>query len=615
MITKMNKLTLLVYHKEYTAFLERLREVGVVHIVEREKGGVEDPELERQLALANRYARTIKRLEQCAVENHAPAGDAANALAVVENYETLVADIEQHKTLLQVVEKDIATLEPWGDFNFSTLDKLGEAGYEVRFFISALKAFDSEWEKRYNAIKVAEKQSRVYFVTVTPAGVEVDIDAEPARLPSSSLSKLISEKERVVKTSEAKIAELDTLAAEQLETLREAHAQLLHSIEFTKVVLDGKKVSGDKLLLLEGWFPEENGDELKAMLDASGAFYEVRAVKRGDEAPVKLKNNAFTSMYEMLTKMYGMPSGTDFDPTPIVAPFFSLFFAFCMGDAGYGLILILLGFLLKKKVGKNMAGMMNLVITLGIFTTVLGALLGTFFGISLVNSDIPQNLKEFIISGNVELFGSTYDKQMILALLIGVVHISLAMTVKAINSTVFYGFKASLSSWGWWLVVVGGVIVGTLTFLSVIPAEISKWVFIAVGGLGAIGIYILNDLRRNILVNIGAGLWDTYNMSSGLLGDILSYIRLFALGLAGGMLGQTFNSLAMMVVDGKEGIAAVLGWVGFGLIIVLGHTLNIAMSCLSAFVHPLRLTFVEYFKNAGYDGKGVEYKPFKNKEV
>jgi V/A-type H+-transporting ATPase subunit I len=284
-----------------------------------------------------------------------------------------------------------------------------------------------------------------------------------------------------------------------------------------------------------------------------------------------------------------------------------------MGDAGYGLLMVLFGFLLKKKLGKNMAGMMNLVITLGIFTTVMGALLGTFFGMSLLEfTGIPQSLRDFIIAGDVEIMGATYDKQMILALGIGIVHISIAMTVKAINSTVFFGFKESLSAWGWWLVVVGSVIVGTLTFLSVIPAGVSKLVFMAVGGVGAVGIYLLNNLRRNILVNIGAGLWDTYNMASGLLGDILSYIRLFALGLAGGMLGATFNSLAMMVVEGQEGIGAVFGWIGFGLIILVGHTLNIAMSCLSAFVHPLRLTFVEYFKNAGYEGKGEEYKPFKN---
>ena len=230
---------------------------------------------------------------------------------------------------------------------------------------------------------------------------------------------------------------------------------------------------------------------------------------------------------------------------------------------------------------------------------------------SLLDSALPEQIKSFIIAGNMELMGSTYDKQMILALGIGVVHISIAMTVKAVNSTVFYGFKESLSAWGWWLLVVGSVIVSTLTFLSVIPSEISKWAFIGLGGVSAIGIYLLNNIHRNPLINIGAGLWDTYNMASGLLGDVLSYIRLFALGLAGGMLGQTFNNLALMLVDGQEGVGLVIGWIGFGLIIVLGHTLNIAMSCLSAFVHPLRLTFVEYFKNAGYDGKGVEYKPFR----
>ncbi|WP_347075084.1 V-type ATPase 116kDa subunit family protein, partial [Bacteroides uniformis] len=99
----------------------------------------------------------------------------------------------------------------------------------------------------------------------------------------------------------------------------------------------------------------------------------------------------------------------------------------------------------------------------------------------------------------------------------------------------------------------------------------------------------------------------TYNMATGLMGDILSYIRLYALGLAGGMLGGVFNQLAFMVNDAA---GPALGWLFCGLILIFGHTLNIAMSCLSAFVHPLRLTFVEYFKNSGYEGKGEAYKPF-----
>ena len=613
MITKMKKLALLVYHKEYAAFLEKLREVGVVHIQERESGAVENPEMEQKLSVAARYTRIVKRLEACAPESLEPAGNPSAAAAIMDNVETLVADIEQHRTLQQVLDKDISTLQPWGNFDYSNVEKLQEAGYELKFFVTSAKSYMSEWESEYNAIPVAEKQSRKYFVTITPQGAVVDIDAEPAKLPAASLAALESEFAAVNARIDEFENELANVAQSGLNTVKAAQEQQKRDIEFAKVMLGGEKVSGDKLVLLEGWVPEESVEALKSMLDGSGAFYELRAARRGDKVPVKLRNNAFTRMYEVLTKMYGMPSGTDFDPTPIVAPFFSLFFAFCMGDAGYGLLLILLGFILKKKLSNSLAGMMNLVITLGVFTTVLGALLGTFFGMSLLEfTGIPQNIKDFIIAGDVELMGATYDKQMILALGIGVVHISIAMTVKAINSTVFYGFKESLSAWGWWLVVVGGVIVGTLSFLSVIPAEISKWAFIAVGGLGALGIYVLNNLRRNVFANIGAGLWDTYNMASGLLGDILSYIRLFALGLAGGMLGATFNSLAMMVVEGQEGIGAVFGWIGFGLILLIGHTLNIAMSGLSAFVHPLRLTFVEYFKNAGYDGKGEEYKPFKN---
>ena len=201
-------------------------------------------------------------------------------------------------------------------------------------------------------------------------------------------------------------------------------------------------------------------------------------------------------------------------------------------------------------------------------------------------------------------------KQMILSLLIGIFHISLAMTINAINVTMQRGFKECLGTWGWWLAVVGTVIVAALTFGGVIPQSMMMTAIWVVLGVAAVGIYLLNNIHRNPLINILAGLYDTYNMASGLMGDILSYIRLYALGLAGGMLGATFNNLAMMSVDNDLSSAG-FGIIGFLLIILIGHVLNIAMSCLSAFVHPLRLSFVEYFKNAGYEGKGTEYKPFK----
>ena len=145
---------------------------------------------------------------------------------------------------------------------------------------------------------------------------------------------------------------------------------------------------------------------------------------------------------------------------------------------------------------------------------------------------------------------------------------------------------------------------------KILSPEAMKWAIIAVGGISALAIYIFNTPGRNPLVNVGAGLWDTYNMATGILGDVLSYLRLFALGLAGGMLGQAFNNLALSVKGD-----AILTWIPFVLILVAGHVINILLSSLGAFVHPMRLTFMEYFKNAGYEGKGSAYNPLtKNKE-
>ena len=129
----------------------------------------------------------------------------------------------------------------------------------------------------------------------------------------------------------------------------------------------------------------------------------------------------------------------------------------------------------------------------------------------------------------------------------------------------------SLSAWCWLLLVVGFICTGGLSFFKIISEDVSTWAFIVIGGVSAIGIYLLNNINRNVFVNIGAGVWDTYNMDA-----------------AGPAVGCLFC----------------------GLILIFGHTLNIAMACLSAFVHPLRLTFVEYFKNSGYEGKGEAYKPF-----
>lgn len=618
---KMKKLTFFVYHKEYHEFLQQLQELGVVHVQTSATGVVapgsalaEKMDRDKHLReLIGQLEKLVKVAEGTAASQK-EFGDEQLA-GCISRIDALNASVKPRQQKLQQAKADVAALQPWGEFNRESVLGVQDRGYQFHFCKCAKKQFDGETLGELPYAVVHDTGNEIYYVVITAQGEKAPIIGNELVLPQFSLSEAEARVKNIQDEQVAADEELCRIADEYLDGLRTLEKKWSTNIAFDKVdLIDTARAADDKLMVLEGWVPEDNAAEVENWLSGQGAYYEIRKPNRDDVVPTLFRNNAFTRMYEVLTRMYGMPNYTDFDPTPIVAPFFSLFFAFCMGDAGYGLILILLGFILKKKMSKDMAGMMNLVISLGIFTTVIGAFLGTFFGISLIQSDLPEQIKQFIIAGNVEILGSTYDKQMILALGIGVVHISLAMTVKAINSTVFYGFKESLSQWGWWLVVVGGVIIGSLSFLSIIPESVTKWAFIAVGGIGAIGIYLLNNIRRNVLVNIGAGIWDTYNMASGLVGDVLSYIRLFALGLAGGMLGQTFNNLAFMLVDGTEGFAAVFGYIGFVFILIFGHVLNIAMSCLSAFVHPLRLTFVEYFKNSGYEGKGIEYKPFEVKK-
>ena len=602
MIAKMKKLTFLIYHKEYESFLQDLREVGVVHIVERKSGEIEG-QLQGFIQKRNSYKALLQNMLRYADQVDPKVEKSLSGDEIINRYESIQAMIQASQQRLVTVQKDLAQMKVWGQFDWARIRQLEEMGWLMNFYTCAERQFDESWEEAYHAITIHREGGRVYFVTVTKEPVE--LDAEKVVLPSMSLLQLEAEKSKIEAEIQEHMENLRQFCNATVSTCKYVAARLQEDLDMEQVKLNGERLAEGSVLLLEGWVPEENEQTVLDMLESRSIYYEVRSAEKEDNAPIKLKNNAFVRMYEVLTKMYGMPDYGEFDPTPILAPFFSLFFAFCMGDAGYGLILIALGFLLKKKMSKSMAGMMNLVITLGVFTTVFGAVLGTFFGVNLFDVELPQWMKGLMITGKID--GTNYDKQMLLALIIGVVHICLAMTVKAVCSTVRYGFKASLSAWGWLLLVVGFICTGGLSFFEVISAEVTNWAFIVIGGISAIGIYLLNDFHRNIFANIGAGVWDTYNMATGLLGDTLSYIRLYALGLAGGMLGGVFNQLAFMVNDAA---GPVLGWIFCGLILVFGHALNIAMSCLSAFVHPLRLTFVEYFKNSGYEGKGEAYKPF-----
>ena len=612
MIGKMTKYTFLVYHKEYDSFLEKLREQGVLHVKQRESGEAVDNSqlqslLSRKTQLDELKKDMLNTLGRTEAQNTSTATDIEEVMAVFAQYgaKRNAMTLEQNN-----IQAEYDLLLPWGKIDWERIQQIEEAGYNVAFYSST--NIPLEDQKAFNLIEVGESGSRLLFMAFNPKDTTVELMAEKIVLPHKDIDQLFND----IEAQKAKIHALDeekkNYAVAHLQDVNNALAQLQDSINLEHVKLNTGAEAEQHVCLLEGFCPSDKAEPLNNMLETQGVWYSHHEATREDKAPVKLINNKLVSLFEALTRMYGMPSATDVDPTAILSIFFTLFFATCVADAGYGIILTLLSLADIKmggKIGKVLFGVnFKLVLVLGIACIPIGLLLGTAFGIPLYEQSwVPEGLKSCMLVGNFP--GTNYDIQMVASLLVGIVHISLAMTVNAINVTMQRGFKECLGTWGWWLAVVGTATVGALTYGGVIPSDQMMPIIYAVLGVSAVGIYLLNNIHRNPVINIFAGLYDTYNMASGLMGDILSYIRLYALGLAGGMLGKTFNDLAYMLVGNDLSSAGVL-IIGFVLIILIGHILNIAMSCLSAFVHPLRLSFVEYFKNAGYEGKGIEYKPF-----
>ena len=584
MITQMKKYTFLVFHREYEAFLEQLREAGVVHITEKAEGMAEDVQLQSLLAKADATRKLI-------------AQGAPDQLLQEK------AALEQR---IAATQKEAARMAIWGDFSAERIAQLQKAGYSFRYFTCSKKLFQEEW-----GVVVAEQAGVVYFVRVEGLGVEEFSSlgvCQEQHLNEKSAADLLKEVEGLNGLLVAQIARIELWAKENIPALEAELATIQQDIDWQRVTLNTETECDGALKLLEGFAPAELAPALNEMLAKQEVYYQEEDPQVEDNTPIKLRNNKFTQLFESLTGMYGWPNYNEYDPTPILAPFFLLFFALCMGDCGYGIMLTVIGLLIAKK-KLNIAmfeGLGPIITVLGVGTAVVGFFLGTFMGFDLYTAEwVPQALKSVMIKGNVSVAGMTYDLQMVMALGIGVFHICLAMVVKAICSTQQLGFKENIANWAWTLLIVGGLIV-TILGMTVLPQEVFKWTIIAVAVVSALGIYVFNTPGRNPLINIGSGLWDTYNMATGILGDVLSYIRLYALGLAGGKLGEAFNTLGDMVLGDS-----IVSWVPFVLIFAIGHILNLAMSALGAFVHPLRLTFVEYFKNAGYEGKGTLYQPFK----
>lgn len=614
MIQKMKKFTFLVTSMEYESFIENVRKIGVLQIDELQTG-LTNEELQNYQATADRFKNAIKNLD-FAKENYSTdekfkekSADSKRGNELLATIENLIDKENQLKHELEATNKDIEALEPWGEFDWERVNKLKDEGYSMNFFVCSSKSFKKEWSEEYFATPILETSTKTYFVTFSSE--TPDITAERLLLPERKLSEYKEQKGNLETQIEDIHKSLLKINAEERDSILAAQIDNENSISLTKVHLSSESLANDAVKMFVGWTLAEKANTLVDYLEKNRIFYKEEDPGIEDDVPVQIKNDSYSRLFEPILRMYALPKYQDLDMTPFLAPFFMLFFGLCMCDAGYGLIIFFASLLLRSKLKPEMKGYASLGMFLGGMTTICGLLTGSFVGIDLTQQDwafLAPMKPYFINESNFKIFG--YSPMMIISIFIGFIQVMLGMILSAIKSAKLNGWIYGVGKMSWVVALISATICfGAPACGANIPV-VATYILYALILISVLGIFFLNSPGKNIFLNFGTGLWDTYGMATGLLGDLLSYIRLFALGLTGGVLGGVFNSLA---IDMTSSLPWAIRWLPMLLILLAGHGINFALCMISSFVHPMRLTFVEFFKNANFEGGGREFNPFKIK--
>jgi V/A-type H+-transporting ATPase subunit I len=600
MIVPMKKYSFLIYHKEYTRFLDELRKTGILHVIEKQSGELADEKLREQYFLINQYNSVIKFLQKRAPEDKSESVATTDAHKILQEIQNIQSEVENKTQQLSSLKKDIELVRPWGDFSFEDINKLSEHGFKIRFFICPARKFKEEWKSAYNTEVISHYGGTIYFVVIQEDEEEIGVDAEEIKLPDTSLSSLLK-KQKDIENILTKSEEIfDLYAKKYIPLLISERDRLQEQFEFENVVFNTEKKVEEKLMLLEGWVPVDKQQEIDMFLNKSGVFFITSEPGTDDKIPIKLTNSKYSRLFEPIAKLYSLPDYKELDLTPFFAPFFMMFFGFCLGDAGYGLLFVAAASIIKIRAKSNMKPLLTLIQILGGSTFIFGFLSGTFFGVDLLKADIAflESFRKIFLKP---------EEMFYFALIMGGIQILFGMFVKILNITKQLGFKYSLSILGWIILITSTVLFMLLKNKIGPELQILKYLYFLILASSLVMILFMNNPDKGFLGNFGKGLGDVYFTATGVFGDVLSYIRLFALGISSAILGYVFNYLALEM----SGDTIILSQVIFLLILVVGHSLNIFMATLGAFVHPLRLTFVEFYKNAGFMGGGKEYKPFK----
>ncbi len=601
MIAAMNKYAFLIFHREYDDFLFRLQEMGVVHIQQRSI-----PEEEESLRVLiderKELAGTIQQLTSWINDDCIIIPSKDNSLSIKEGKEVqqhVEENLAKYSEILLAIEQkkqEVRDQELWGDFDVSEVKKLGEAGYTLAFYSCPVNIFTEDYANENEAVAICKIMTTQYFVRLEAENTQPCPEAERLQAPEKSLTELNAERLVLEEAQQKQEQVLVTLAGKALPKLEVLDTLLLNKYSYGATRLQALPEAEDKLMFLEGWVPRKEAKVFEETIEQEGYYCQALELSKEDKVPILLKNNFFTKVFEPITEMFSLPNYGELDQTVFLAPFFMLFFGLCLGDAGYGLLVLFGASFLrfKAKEGEDTT-MYKLMQWLGVSAFVIGMFTGSLFGVTLPYA----KPKDYFLNQN---------NLMLLSIILGLVQIFFAKSIAAYKTKVQLGTKYALAPFAW---IVFLLTLGAMLLLPKVSLEVPtvvQYILYGIVGLSTAVILFYNNPDKNPLVNVGSALWETYNTASGLLGDTLSYIRLFAIGLTGAILGSVFNQLA---IDQTEALPFYIRFPFMLIILLVGHGLNFGIAMIGAFVHPIRLTFVEFYKNSGFEGGGKNYSPFK----
>jgi V/A-type H+-transporting ATPase subunit I len=415
----------------------------------------------------------------------------------------------------------------------------------------------------------------------------------------------LSEKKVAFLTQKQEIEQQKRELAEGLRRVKMAHDALL----WKKQQKDFFQIASEtaSTVYVEGWIPSSCQEECRKRLLKRTPYVEIIEIEtsKDESPPVMLKNNSFIQPFENVTNLFGSPKYSELDPTAFLAPFFVIYFGFCLTDVGYGMLLFFatLAALTFMPLEKGTRSMVKLFFFGSLSTIIMGVLFGGYLGMT------PDQLPFLKNAETGEFIGQVFnpvteltDKVMPLAYGLGILQLWLAVVLGGINKWKQGKKREAL---------FGSTSLGSIVILSLLYGAFpeSSWILSLLSLLGVLLIFGFAPSSGNIFIRFLLGILGVVNELVSWLSNVLSYSRLFALGLATGVIALAFNSIATTIsgiLPGVLGVPIML------LILLFGHTLNVGLNLLGAFIHSARLQFVEFF-GGFFEGGGKTFTPLKRK--